>query len=32
VRPPLWRRLALVVMSLFYAVFVTQSIAGLLNA
>ncbi len=32
VRPPLWRRLALVAMSLFYAVFVIQSVAGLLNA
>jgi hypothetical protein len=32
VRPPLWRRLALVLMSLFYAVFVIQSVAGLLNA
>jgi hypothetical protein len=32
VRPPLWRRLALVAMSLFYATFVIQSIGGLINS
>jgi hypothetical protein len=32
VRPPLWRRLALVAMSIFYAVFVIQSIGGLVGS
>jgi hypothetical protein len=30
IRPPMWRRLALVAMSIFYAVFVFRSIGGLL--
>jgi hypothetical protein len=29
VRPPLWRRVALVVMALFYAFFVTPSVSAL---